>query len=147
MMHIVQEYYYMVQVRKRTILLRPLLRNQDFPFDPTRTDNWVLSFVSVPSTLNVTYAAHTFQGDTSGFGLHADFANGWNVTLLQQAINDPTCNSAEAGIEKCEAFSRWNVSTIPPCMPSGMYPNEPVGLDNRPLTALPGVSYPLLRRC
>ena len=32
---------------------------QDFPFDPTRDDNWVLSF-----------------GDNSGFGMHGDFTNG-----------------------------------------------------------------------
>jgi len=85
--------------------------------------------------------AHISQGDTSGFGLHADFANGWNITLLQNAINDPTCNSAEGGIEKCQTFSRWNGTQIPPCMPAGMYPNEPVGLDNRPLTALPGCKH------
>lgn len=30
-----------------------------FPFDPTRDDQWVLSF-----------------GDTSGFGMHSDFTNG-----------------------------------------------------------------------
>ena len=32
---------------------------QDYPFDPKRDDNWVLSF-----------------GDNSGFGMHGDFTNG-----------------------------------------------------------------------
>jgi len=91
----------------------------DHPFDATREDNWVLSF-----------------GDTSGFGMHGDFANGWDTTLLQEAIDQ--CNVDEFGIEHCPAFSKWNNTQVPPCMPSGLYPNENVGLDKQNLTALPG---------
>lgn len=52
------------------------------------------------------------------------------------AINN--CNTTENGIENCPPFSRWNSTQIPPCMPTGLYPNEPVGVDGQALTALPG---------
>ncbi|KAG7529582.1 hypothetical protein FFLO_05554 [Filobasidium floriforme] len=31
------------------------------------------------------------NGDTTGFGTHVDFANGWNTSILYQALNDPRC--------------------------------------------------------
>jgi len=89
------------------------------PMDPTREDNWVLSF-----------------GDTSGFGLHGDFTNGWSESVLQEAID--TCDQNSFGIENCPAFTEWNKTQIPPCAPNGLFPNENVGMDGQPLSALPG---------
>lgn len=91
-----------------------------YPFDPTRRNNWVLSF-----------------GDLSGYGMHADFTNGWNVTLLQQAI-DECADRYSIGIENCPPFAPWQGQQVPPCMATGLYPNEDVGLNNHSLKALPG---------
>jgi len=33
------------------------------------------------------------NGDGTGYGFHGDFLNGWNATVLQAAISDPTCQS------------------------------------------------------
>lgn len=93
---------------------------EEFPFDPTRDDQWVFSF-----------------GDTSGYGAHADFTNGWNRTLLQEAIDSCTDETAPT-INNCAPFAEWHNVQIPPCMPSGLYPNENVGLHDQSLTALPG---------
>lgn len=42
------------------------------------------------------------QGDRTGYGFHGDFVNGWDIDVLQNAIN--TCNSDSGLIEDCEAF-------------------------------------------
>ena len=60
----------------------------------------------------------------------------WNITLLKEAIDQ--CDTDEFAIENCPPFERWNNTMIPPCMPSGLYPNEAVGLDGDTLDALPG---------
>jgi len=31
------------------------------------------------------------NGDTTGFGVHADFVNGWDTKILNQALNNPAC--------------------------------------------------------
>jgi hypothetical protein len=33
------------------------------------------------------------NGDTTGYGVHADFTNGWDTQVLQKALNDPTCSA------------------------------------------------------
>jgi len=33
------------------------------------------------------------NGDTTGYGLHADFVNGWVPGVLGAALNDSTCNT------------------------------------------------------
>ncbi|ORY85568.1 hypothetical protein BCR37DRAFT_377247 [Protomyces lactucae-debilis] len=43
------------------------------------------------------------QGDPTGYGLHGDFMNGWDVKVLQTAID--TCNDNSGSMEKCQAFS------------------------------------------
>lgn len=44
-----------------------VLAREDFPFDPSREDNWVFSY-----------------GDTSGFGFHGDFG--------KRSIQECRCN-------------------------------------------------------
>lgn len=78
-------------------------------------------------------------GDTTGFGLHADFTNGWNTTLLAEAIQQ--CAHIPDSLSltgNCPVFSNYSSYPYPACMPSGLYPNEDVGLQNSNLTALPG---------
>ncbi|ETN43453.1 uncharacterized protein HMPREF1541_02612 [Cyphellophora europaea CBS 101466] len=42
-------------------------------------------------------------GDPTGYGGHGDFLNGWDVPLLQQAIN--TCTADSGNVEDCAAFN------------------------------------------
>ncbi|TGJ78601.1 hypothetical protein E0Z10_g10161 [Xylaria hypoxylon] len=41
-------------------------------------------------------------GDSTGYGYHADFINGWDIPTLQKAIKE--CNAASGNIEECGAF-------------------------------------------
>ncbi|KAI1170984.1 WSC domain-containing protein [Nemania sp. FL0916] len=43
------------------------------------------------------------NGDTHGYGYHADFMNGWDLPTLQKAIDE--CNSSSGNIEDCGAFT------------------------------------------
>jgi hypothetical protein len=36
------------------------------------------------------------NGDTTGYGMHADFVEGWDLDLLGRALKDPGCNTGEA---------------------------------------------------
>lgn len=68
--------------------------------------------------------------------LTANKVNGWNITLMEEAIN--SCNVTETEIQNCAPFAPWSGAQIPPCMPIGQYPDEPVGLDGKSISALPG---------
>ena len=52
---------------------------------------WVVSQVA-PS--GASYAGNLIwsNGDTTGYGLHADFVNGWDLSVLGAAINSSACN-------------------------------------------------------
>jgi hypothetical protein len=39
------------------------------------------------------------MGDPTGYGLHGDFLAGWDVTTLQQIIDN--CNAGDSGMDKC----------------------------------------------
>lgn len=43
------------------------------------------------------------NGDPTGYGFHGDFMNGWNVTVLQNAID--TCTDLSGDMDICEAFT------------------------------------------
>jgi Domain of unknown function (DUF1996) len=43
------------------------------------------------------------SGDPTGYGLHGDFYNGWNVFILQEALNK--CNASSGAGEDCPAFN------------------------------------------
>ena len=42
------------------------------------------------------------NGDPTGYGYHSDFMAGWNVTLLQSAIN--TCTNSSGNLQDCPVF-------------------------------------------
>ena len=79
------------------------------------------------------------NGDTTGYGYHGDFINGWNTTVLQEAIN-LCANTADGLIGDCppiaasdDPFFNINCPEQPPIF------NESVhGL----LKALPGCNPP-----
>ncbi|KAJ6186742.1 hypothetical protein N7519_008043 [Penicillium mononematosum] len=42
-------------------------------------------------------------GDPTGYGLHVDFLNGWDIDVLQDAIN--TCHDGAGDIRQCESIT------------------------------------------
>lgn len=53
------------------------------------------------------------NGDATGYGLHGDFLNGWDVNVLQNAIN--TCTDASGSVEKCAAVTQFTGSECQAC--------------------------------
>lgn len=78
------------------------------------------------------------QGDATGFGMHGDFFNGWDVDVLQKAVD--TCTDDSGQVEKCGAVTMFTNEECNSCKLPVMV-NEAVDGD---LAALPGcnpVSY------
>lgn len=42
------------------------------------------------------------NGDPTGYGFHGDFVNGWDVDVLQEAVD--TCNNPSGNLEDCPVF-------------------------------------------
>ncbi|KAI0353830.1 WSC-domain-containing protein [Trametes cingulata] len=90
---------------------------QDFEFHGNGT--WVLA-----------------NGDTTGYGLHADFQNGWDVDLLQAAIDQ--CSGASGNVFDCAPLAAvYDRDAANACVFQGQLVNEDIGL-NGPIPALPG---------
>ncbi|RPA75206.1 WSC-domain-containing protein [Ascobolus immersus RN42] len=67
------------------------------------------------------------NGDTTGYGNHADFANGWDIGILQNALDSPICDSAEKNgtgrIEDCDVFSEGDyLIDIPTALECRVHP-------------------------
>ncbi|KAF9882417.1 WSC domain-containing protein [Colletotrichum karsti] len=72
------------------------------------------------------------NGDPTGYGLHGDFLNGWDIPVLQSAIK--TCTDDSGVLEKCGVFQFFDDETRKGCrVPVKV--NEPV---SGQLSALPG---------
>ncbi|KAI5477385.1 WSC and DUF1996 domain containing protein [Pseudohyphozyma bogoriensis] len=56
--------------------------------------------------LNTTQPFVLAMGDPTGYGYHGDFLDGWNKTVLQEAID--TCTSDSGVIEYCEVFDLYD---------------------------------------
>lgn len=82
------------------------------------------------------------QGDATGFGFHGDFFNGWDVDVLQVAID--TCTDDSGRVEDCAAVTMFTDQECNDCkLPTSV--NEPT---SGKLAALPGcnpVTYGLER--
>ncbi|KAF4339569.1 glyoxal oxidase precursor [Fusarium beomiforme] len=81
------------------------------------------------------------NGDTTGYGLHADFIMGWEEEFLQDAIN--TCTSETGRIEDCPLFNVVSEEKATSCemkLPKALANEDVKG----PMKQLPGgdeVSY------
>ena len=72
------------------------------------------------------------QGDATGYGLHGDFFNGWDVQVLQKAVD--TCTDMSGQVEECAAVTMYTTKESNACkIPTSL--NEQV---SKNLTALPG---------
>lgn len=72
------------------------------------------------------------MGDPTGYGFHGDFINGWDVSLLQKAVD--TCTSDSGRVEDCPVFQLYPDSTAEGCKIASQI-NEPI---QGPMDALPG---------
>jgi len=79
-------------------------------------------------------------GDSTGYGFHGDFLNGWDQALAQKAINDPTC----------DAKSTNNGNNVKACAPLAQYVVSPSNgqcdiATHIPLTEALGMVYAIPR--
>ncbi|PIL30120.1 hypothetical protein GSI_07738 [Ganoderma sinense ZZ0214-1] len=76
------------------------------------------------------------NGDTTGYGHHGDFQNGWDIDLLQEAID--TCTQAQGNVMDCPALAAvFDQASADACVLETQYVDENIGLD-APMTILPG---------
>jgi hypothetical protein len=72
------------------------------------------------------------NGDATGYGFHGDFLNGWDVKVLQNAVDN--CNDESGLVERCSAVTQFTQNECAACrLPEGV--NEIV---DGHLTKLPG---------
>lgn len=114
-------------VRLVSLFYEFIYRVQDFPHNGAAGPTWVFA-----------------NGDTTGYGMHGDFLNGWpaynnGTNVLQQAIDGCNQNNGVGGVlENCPPFVPFlNSDAAYGCQPQNFYVNEDVGF-NSPLKALPG---------
>ncbi|KAI9662067.1 MAG: hypothetical protein M1829_006206 [Trizodia sp. TS-e1964] len=72
------------------------------------------------------------NGDQTGYGYHGDFINGWDIPVLQTAID--TCTSASGVVEDCKAFTFRSDSDAQGCKIPASIDEQVFGV----MPALPG---------
>lgn len=97
----------------------------------------------VPLKGNLVWA----NGDTTGAGIHADFINGWDTTVLNNALTSASCGIGSGNslaYTECPVFmASNNINGASACRPAAGLLNQPGGnSDNVALSALPGCNMP-----
>ncbi len=79
------------------------------------------------------------NGDPTGYGLHADFMNGWDSSVLSRAVS--TCTAASGQIQDCPVFANEgriiSHDDANACSATNPFPQEVIGPGNL-LHNLPG---------
>ncbi|KAI0628684.1 WSC-domain-containing protein [Trametes polyzona] len=76
------------------------------------------------------------NGGTTGYGHHGDFQNGWDIDLLQEAID--TCTAANGNVMDCPPLKAvFDQDAADACVLETSIVDEDIGL-NGPISALPG---------
>ncbi|KIR79550.1 transmembrane receptor [Cryptococcus gattii E566] len=82
------------------------------------------------------------NGDTTGYGIHGDFVNGWDMDVLKRAMNDSTCVGIKKAIPMQECLTLNNYfddAAAAACTPELGTLVEPYGnVDNAAVPVLPG---------
>ncbi|KAJ9098763.1 hypothetical protein QFC21_004411 [Naganishia friedmannii] len=82
------------------------------------------------------------NGDTTGYGLHADFIMGWDRAILTKALNDPGCVNLghSITIQTCPTLAPYfNIAAAQSCKPARGQLTEPYPQgDGNVLPKLPG---------
>ncbi|KAI9745866.1 MAG: hypothetical protein M1818_000547 [Claussenomyces sp. TS43310] len=81
------------------------------------------------------------NGDTTGYGFHGDFINGWDIPTLTEAIDTCLEGNEDGVVEYCAALNATNVENFAILCPetSPVFPCEQV---HGTLNALPGCITP-----
>ncbi|KAF2028829.1 hypothetical protein EK21DRAFT_101568 [Setomelanomma holmii] len=53
------------------------------------------------------------NGDATGYGLHGDFLNGWDVNVLQKAVD--TCKADSGSVSECAAVTTYSAQQCQQC--------------------------------
>ncbi|KAF2795994.1 WSC-domain-containing protein [Melanomma pulvis-pyrius CBS 109.77] len=72
------------------------------------------------------------QGDTTGYGFHGDFVNGWDVKVLQKAVD--TCLADSGSVAECGAVTMYTADECNQCKLPSVINEQVDGM----LTQLPG---------
>ncbi|KAI1789216.1 WSC-domain-containing protein [Ganoderma leucocontextum] len=76
------------------------------------------------------------NGDTTGYGHHGDFTNGWDVDLLQEAID--TCTQAQGNVMDCPPLAAvFDQASADACVLETQIVDEDTGF-SAPISVLPG---------
>ncbi|WVQ85831.1 hypothetical protein IAT38_007999 [Cryptococcus sp. DSM 104549] len=82
------------------------------------------------------------NGDTTGYGIHGDFVNGWDLSVLNRALNDSSCVGINKAItmSDCKTLNAYfDDAAAQACKPEKGTLVEPTGnADLVPIKALPG---------
>ncbi|KAH8079917.1 hypothetical protein HD553DRAFT_125501 [Filobasidium floriforme] len=81
------------------------------------------------------------NGDTTGYGIHGDFTNGWDRSLLARAMADKSCTSGSViGAHECSIFSaNMDVTKARNCKPdAGVLAERAGNGDGITIATLPG---------
>ncbi|GAA5991651.1 hypothetical protein JCM5350_002150 [Sporobolomyces pararoseus] len=119
--------------------------NESGPCPPTHPKRVITIFYEIwwstdpfkdywKDALNTTQPFVLATGDPLGYGLHGDFLNGWDIDVLQDAVEN--CTSDSGVIEECSVFdlSDYSQSTGDSCVQSQAIKEQTLGT----LDALPG---------
>ena len=122
------------------------LREGSCPWShPIRLPQIMLEYTYLPASWapGVPTAGHLVwaNGDTTGFGVHADFANGWDTAVLSAALNNTQCvgDKRSMAIQECEVMAPY-YNPNPNCSPDRGQMDEVSGpsVDLVPIASLPG---------
>lgn len=86
-------------------------------------------------------------GDTTGYSIHADFAEGWDTEALSAAINDQDCGNRGSSFPfpDCDIWKKfYDPDSANACKPEFGTMEEPTGgnVDLTTISALPGCNLP-----
>ncbi|AFR96749.2 transmembrane receptor [Cryptococcus neoformans C23] len=101
---------------------------------------WRTSYYNPGTVLNGHLA--WANGDTTGYGIHGDFVNGWDLDVLNAALKDPSCVGINMSIpmDDCPTlYAQFDDAAASICVPERGILTETFGnIDLVPIDRLPG---------